>query len=136
MATYNYTKGLGNLPSYQVSSRPYLTSSLNVPASGSDPMVISFDSVTRFIIITNNTPIGAANIPLRFGMSANGVKGLDNNNYGILNNGQSFEADFRVTKVFLLSDDGNQPTASVIAGLTGIEAINLKDNWSGSAGVG
>ena len=136
MATYNYKPGLGNAASYQVSSQPYLTSSLTVPASGSDPMEISFPYVTKFIVITNNTPVGGANIPLRFGISAAGVKGLINNNYGILNNGQSFEADFRVTKIYLMSDDGNQPTVSVIAGLTGIDQRNLVNNWSGSTGVG
>ena len=136
MSIYNYRPGLGNAAAYQVSSQPYLTSSLTVPASGSDPMEISFPNVTKFVVITNTTPVAATNVTLRFGISSAGVKGSINNNYGTLNNGQSFEADFRVTKLYLMSDDVNQPTASVIAGLTGIDQNNLVNNWSGSAGVG
>lgn len=75
-------------------------------------------------------------MPLRFGFSENGVKGLVNNNYGILNNGETFEADFRITSVFLMSDSVNECSASIIAGLTGIDKQRLVDNWSGSAGVG
>ena len=73
---------------------------------------------------------------MRFGFSANGVKGVENNNYGILNNGESFEAEFKVVSVYLLSDSVNNATASVIAGLTGIDNQRLVDNWSGSSGVG
>lgn len=134
--TFRYTYGLGHVPSFQTSCRPWLSSSLSVPASGSEPMQISFDSVTRFIIITNTNPISATNAPLRFGFSANGVKGTVNSNYGILNNGQSFEAEFKCTSVFLMSDSLNQTSASVIAGLTGIAKQHLPNNWSGSSGVG
>lgn len=132
----NTSYGLGHVPSYQVSSRPFLTSSLTVPASDSEPLEISFDSVSRFVVITNTLDLSATSTPIRFGMSANGVKGIENNNYGILNNGQSFEADFRVTKVFLLSDTLNEASASVIAGLTDIDSSLLPTNWSGSSGVG
>lgn len=130
------SNGLGHVPSYQASSRPYLTSSLDVPASTEEPIEISFETVTRFVIITNNTPVTSTNVPMRFGFSANGVKGSSNSNYGILNNGESFEAEFKVTRVYLLSDSVNNATASVIAGLTGIDERRLVDNWSGSAGVG
>lgn len=130
------SNGLGHVPSFQASSRPYLTSSLDVPANTEEPIEVSFETVTRFVIITNNTPIGSANVPMRFGFSANGVKGVSTSNYGILNNGESFEAEFKVTRVYLLSDSVNNATASVIAGLTGIDQQRLVDNWSGSSGVG
>jgi hypothetical protein len=126
-SSFKYTHGLGHVPSYQASARPYFTSSLTVPASGSEPLEISFDSVSRFIIVTNE---------LGFGASANGVKGVENANYGIIRNGVSFEAEFKVTKIYLMSDTVNQGSASVIAGLTGIEQSHLANNWSGSAGVG
>ena len=131
-----HSPGLGNVGSYQMSARPYLTSSLSVPSSSATPLEISFDTVTSFVVITNTLPGSATNVPLRFGFSENGVKGSVNNNYGILNNGESFEADFRVTSVFLLSDSDNECSASVIAGLTGICSQRLPNNWSGSAGVG
>lgn len=131
-----YSNGLGHVPSFQASARPYLTASLNVPANTEEPIQVSFETVTRFVVITNNTPATSTNVPMRFGFSANGVKGIENNNYGILNNGESFEAEFKAVSVYLLSDSVNNATASVIAGLTGIDSQRLVDNWSGSSGVG
>lgn len=131
-----YSNGLGHVPSFQASARPYLTGSLDVPANTEEPIQVSFETVTRFVVITNNTPATSTNVPMRFGFSANGVKGVENNNYGILNNGESFEAEFKVISVYLLSDSVNNATASVIAGLTGIDNQRLVDNWSGSSGVG
>ena len=131
-----YDVGLGHVGSYQAAGRPFLTSSLNVPASGSEPLEISFESVSRTVIVTNTLPGSVANVPLRFGFSANGVKGVENNNYGVLNNGESFEGEFKVTSVFLMSDNTNETSGSVIAGLTGIPANRLATNWTGSVGVG
>lgn len=128
--------GLNHVGSYQASARPFLTSSLNVPASSGTPTVVSFESVSKFVVITNTLPGSVTNVPLRFGFSANGVKGVEDNNYGILNNGESFEADFKVSRVYLLSDSVNECSASVIAGLTGIGSNHLSTNWSGSTGVG
>jgi hypothetical protein len=133
---YGYGTGLRNVGSYQASARPFLTSSLAVPSEGNTPLQVSFDSVTRFIIITNTLAGSVPNVPLRFGFSSNGTEGVENNNYAVLNNGESFEAEFRVTAVYLVSDSPNECSASVVAGLTGIKASHLADNWSGSLGVG
>ena len=133
---FRYTYGLGHVPSFQTSTRPYLTSSLTVPANSQTPLQITFDSVSRFIIVTNTLPGSAANVPMRFGFSENGVKGSVNNNYVVLNNGESFEAEFKSVSVYLLSDNTNECSASVIAGLTGISADHLVGNWTGSSGVG
>lgn len=125
--------GLGNVGSYQISSIPYLTSSLEVPEVSGTPLVIDFYNVTRFIIITNTMPEGSSASPLRFGFSEAGVKGT---NYAILNNNESFEAPFRVSRVYLLSDTVNPSSGSIVAGLTGVESETLRFNWSGSSGVG
>jgi hypothetical protein len=128
---------LGNVGSYQASAIPYLTSSLTAPVSSSTPYEVAFPNVTRFVIITNNLDGASPNVPLRFGFSVNGVKGTENTNYAILNNGESFEGEFRVTKLYLLSDDGAlECSASVIAGLTMVSTKELENNWSGSVGVG
>lgn len=128
--------GLGHAPSYQVSSQPFLTSSIIAPVSTSEPVKISFSAVTRFVVITNNTS-GPTNVPLRFGFSANGTKGVEETNYLILNNGESFREEFRVTELYLLSDSTiNACTASVAAGITDIPVKFLVNNWSGSLGVG
>jgi hypothetical protein len=114
-----------------------LTSSLAVPNSTQDPLEIKFETVTRFVVVTNTLDTSFANIPLRFGFSANGVKGVENNNYITLNNGESFEAEFRVSRIYLLSDSSAfATTGSIIAGLTDIDAGQLSTNWSGSIGVG
>jgi hypothetical protein len=133
-----YRDGLGHVPSYQASGRPFLTSSLTVPlsSSGTTPLQVKFPSVSRFVTITNTLPGSATNVPLRFGFSANGVKGVENNNFAILNNGESYEGELRVISIHLMSDNASQCSASVLAGLTGIAAPLLASNWSGSAGVG
>jgi hypothetical protein len=131
-----YLPGLGHVGSFQTSSRPFLTSSLNVPEVSSDPLEVSFDSVARFIIITNTSSPSEPSRPFRFGFSENGVKGVVDNNYVVLDNGETFEAEFKVSKVFLLSDSIHEASGSVVAGLTGIASYHLKDNWSGLPGVG
>lgn len=137
MPEYSHTPGLGNVASYQASSRPYLTSSLNVSVSSSNPLQVSFESVSRFVVITNTLAGSVTNVPLRFGFSEHGVKGTTDNNYGILNNGESFEAEFKVIDIYFISDSGlNECSASVIAGLTGIPRRHLIGNFTGSNGVG
>jgi len=137
MAAFNYRSGLGNVGSYQASAIPYLTSSLTAPVSSSTPYEVAFPNVTRFVVVTNTSAATSPNAPLRFGFSADGVKGTVNTNYAVLNNGESFEAEFRVIKLYLLSDDGlNEASASVIAGITNVSTLELENNWSGSAGVG
>ena len=68
-SNFKYTYGLGHVPSYQASAKPYLTSSLTVPALGEAPLEVSFDSVSKFIIITNTLAGSATNVPMRFGFS-------------------------------------------------------------------
>jgi hypothetical protein len=137
MSNFAYRSGLGNVGSYQASAIPYLTSSLTIPVSSSTPYEVAFPNVTRFVIITNILDGASPNVPLRFGFSENGVKGVENTNYAILNNGESFEGEFRVTRLYLLSDDGAlECNASVIAGLTTVSTKELENNWTGSVGVG
>jgi len=131
-----YQVGLGHVGSYQVSSRPFLTSSLAVTGSGGTPLSISFETVTKFITVTNTIAASDPPAPLRFGFSANGVKGAPNNNYIVLDNGESYSADFKVTSVFLRGDTTTNCSASIIAGLTGISQASLATNWTGSAGIG
>ena len=137
MSNFAYRSSLGNVGSYQASAIPYLTSSLTIPVSSSTPYEVAFPNVTRFVVITNTSAASSPNVPLRFGFSAEGVKGTVNTNYAVLNNGESFEAEFRVIKLYLLSDDGlNEASASVIAGITTVSTTELENNWSGSVGVG
>jgi hypothetical protein len=123
--------GIGNAASYQVSGIPWVSSSLAVPASGSTTLEISFPQVTKSIIVKN---VSTGSVQMRVGFSENGVK--NSGNFFLLSAGESFAADLKVTKVYLMSNNGTALTASVIAGLTNIPATELVNNWSGSLGVG
>lgn len=132
MSTFNYVKaGLSNVGSYQASGIPWTSSSLIAPASGSTPLQVTFPAVTKSIIVKNVSTVTGS---MRVGFSENGVSST--NNFFLLDRGESFAADLRVTSIFLLSNNGTALTASVVAGLTNIEAGELRNNWSGSAGVG
>jgi len=123
--------GIGNAASYQVSGIPWVSSSLAVPASGSTTLEISFPQVTKSIIVKN---VSTGSVQMRVGFSENGVK--NSSNFFLLSAGESFAADLKVTKVYLMSNNGTALSASVIAGLTNIPATELVNNWSGSLGVG
>lgn len=131
MSEFQYKAGLNSVGSYQISGVPWATSSINAPANSSQPLEISFPTVSKFIVVKNDS---TGSVKLRVGFSSNGVK--NTNNYFILNKGDSFEGDLRITKLYLLSDDSSTVPVTVVAGLTGITADNLPNSWSGSAGVG
>jgi hypothetical protein len=136
---YQYSKGVGNVGSYQISGIPYATASFTVAAAGSTPTEVTFPHVTKFVTISNTNT--GTNVPLRFGFSSLGVTGSaagGSNYYFTLDNGDSYTGEFRVTSVYLLSDTaGTETSASIVAGLTGIQTRELPGpNWSGSVGVG
>ena len=92
------------------------------------------------LVTISNTNTGA-NVPLRFGFSTNGVTGSAaggaGDYYFVLDNGDSYTGEFRITNLYLISDTASTPTsASIVAGLTGIQTRELPANWSGSVGVG
>lgn len=132
---FDYRAGLGNVGSYQASAKPFLSSSINVSSSG-DVVRIDFPNVTRFVTIKNTGPDdGSADINMRVGFSQNGI---NNGNYLTVNNQESYSADWRVTSVFLRVDVSGSfnATASIIGGMTAIDSVELKHNWTGSEGVG
>lgn len=140
MATnyFDYRAGLGNVGSYQASSKPYLSSSI-ILSSDNGVVEVKFPNVSRFLTIKNTGPDGSNEVELRVGFSANGVNGVVHENYLTLNNQESFSADYRVRALYMRVDPtggSTNATASVIAGLTAIDAGELGHNWSGSDGVG
>ena len=128
----SYQVGLHNVGSFQVSSIPYLTASVSV-SSTTVPVEISFDRVSKFVIVKNTADALGTDAPMKFGFSANGVKGT---NYILLMNEEEYEADYKVSRLYLLAGSATEATASISAGLTGIPAASLRGNWSGSSGVG
>lgn len=124
--------GLNNVGNYQVSGIPFASSSIVAPATSSTPVEILFPSVTKFVVVKNINPTSGT---LRVGFSANGVK--TGTNYFLLDKGESFSGDLKLSSLFLLSNNGTPISASIIAGLTGIvPGFNLTSAYSGSVGVG
>tara|TARA_R110002110_G_scaffold4460_1_gene22732 strand:- start:53 stop:457 length:405 start_codon:yes stop_codon:yes gene_type:complete len=128
----SYQVGLHNVGSFQVSSIPYASSSIAV-VSTTVPVEVTFEKVTKFVIVKNTADALGTDAPMRFGFSTLGVKGT---NYILLMNEEEYEADYKVSRIYLLAGSSTNATASVSAGLTGIPADRLRDNWSGSSGVG
>jgi hypothetical protein len=122
--------------SYLVGGIPYVTSSLTVPASSSEPLKIKFPYVTQFFVVRCDSATEA----IRVGFSRNGVKGVEQNNYFTLTSSGSFEGKFRVGELYLLSDTTSASEATIVAGLTPAPGTQISDgiikNWSGSNGVG
>jgi len=136
---FNYRAGLSSVGQYQMSGIPFVTASFTVPthaALGVGALEFEFPQVTRFFTIINTNT--GANSPLRVGFSALGTTGSEGggtDNYFTLDNGESYTGEFKVARVYLLGSSA-ATSASVIAGLTGIQTGSLQENWSGSAGVG
>ncbi len=127
---FQYKVGLGNVGSYQVSGKPWVTASIILPALGGQPLTASFPNVTKFIVVKNPH----VETTCRVGFSLLGVTG---SNYFTLAPSESFSADLRVAKIWFISDSSAATgSISVVAGLTGIDAGYLVGNWTGSAGVG
>ncbi len=67
-------------------------------------------------------------------------------NFFVLDYGESYTGEVRVSKIFLLGASrpysaeevcvATPTTASVIAGMTGVPSYKLQTNWSGTSGVG
>jgi len=128
MAEFNFVKpGLNAVGQYQLSGIPFATASVVV--SNSSVTEIEFPTVTKFVTVVNEHSGSSAK--LRVGFSSAGVVGT---NYFILDNGESYTGEFRLSSIFI-AGDSTPSTASVIAGLTMIETNNLPSNWSGSDSI-
>ena len=137
----SYGVGFNNVGSYQASAKPYIKSELVVPASSSNAstaLEVIFPRVTKFITVRNDGT-SSEEIRLAFasgGLGANKLGGTSGNNYIKIAQSASFSADFRITKLYLMSEDAHTPKATVIAGLTQIDNARLPDSWKGDDGVG
>jgi hypothetical protein len=153
--------GLNNVGSYQVSGQPFVSGSCLVPASGSASLVVRFPSVTKWLQLE---PVnGTAGQNIRVAFSENGLhgKGGAGGGPGVLpGDGYCFHVhvsgtlsrplDFKVSEVWLMSEDGSTAKVDILAGLTSVpQARTSTDqqtingvveaggpNWSGSIGVG
>ena len=130
MSLNNPKPGLGWVPEYQVSSWPFLTSS--VIASNGDIKEIQFPGVTRWIKVHNGDHGGSS--VLSFGFTENCFCFLTaNSNYFRLHAGEMTERlELKCTKIFITADTNSTPF-SIIAGYTGIQTGSFP-TMTGSAG--
>jgi hypothetical protein len=127
MSTYNYTPGLGNAASFQVSGVPYVTGALDL-SSGN--VSLTFPSVTSWISISV-----ADQAVCHVGFSLNGV--LNANKFTIQGAVVTPKFDIKATQLHLSGASG---AVSVMAGLTHIQNEKIDNiavspsgsNWSGS----
>ena len=139
---YKYGTGLGNVGSYQVSGKPFITSSA-VPQSGAGNFFrLSFPSVTKEITIYNN---GATTQDVRVAFSSNGLNNTVKNYFVIqpgVDGGVAETFNVKATELYLMCDIAQTPLVSVYASLTGIDVDRVNNispsgsNWSGSLGIG
>lgn len=114
--SYNYLRpGIGNAASYQAAGIPWYTSSL-APALSTTSVVVNLPQVTKFVTIKNTSTTGDS---LRFTFNNDSV--VDNTNYVLLESGESFSADFRVTDIHLISDTETPVPFTIVNGLTNIK---------------
>ena len=143
---FRYHAGLHSVGNYQASARPYVRSGLTAPISGaaSTALEVSFPKVTKFVTVRNDGAVASGSCTLRLAFAQDGMKEM-NKNYVIIHESASFSADFRVTRLYLMSDsnksiggvatDNGTVQATVTAGLTQIDASHLTSSWAGLEGT-
>tara|TARA_Y100000592_G_scaffold10965_1_gene15593 strand:- start:2887 stop:3342 length:456 start_codon:yes stop_codon:yes gene_type:complete len=130
--------GAGDVPSYQMSGVPFVTSSVANEVS-TTPIRVVFPSVTRFITITNTD--GSNGHDLRVGFTSKGVLGQgasisgslherqpDHRNYFVIDNGKtSPRLEVRCKEIYFLRDGsgGTDTSFTLVAGLTPIDSSNF-----------
>jgi len=124
--THYVKNGVSHAPAYQVSSIPWLTASVRIPPT--TPTRYQLPFVTSFVSIRNDGASGAPAI--RLGFSSAGVK--TTKHYVAIPVSGSFTANYRVADIFVMSDTSANATGSIVCGLTGIDRVELRSNWSGT----
>ena len=111
---------------YQVSSWPWLTSS-NV---GTSATRFSFGHVTRWLMITNETPSGGSSKDVYFGFTQNGTN--NSNHFHVLAGQTIGPIEVKCAEIWVKGSDATTPV-TIFAGLTNVAAGDFP-NISGSNG--
>ena len=132
---------LGDVGSYQVSGKPFVSGNIDLSVYTSGPLEITFPSVTRWIIVRNRGRSTDNSKIIQVAGSANGfttgeyfrISDDFRGGTGPLRIATTPRMELKMTKIYLT---GSSDAVDVIAGLTGIPTGSIKDNWSGSVGIG
>lgn len=128
--------GLGNskpkekfVPSYQISGKPFVTSSATSEVD-STAIEVRFPTVTRWVQIRNT-----GTDSLIFGFSKHGIDATETANYMELADATTSPAfELRCKSIFLKKNGTTNTDFTIIAGLTDIADMNVA--LSGSDGIG
>lgn len=118
----NYTPGPNIVSEFQVSSNPWVTSSII-----SGIVEYSFPLITKFVVIKNLS--GSSQI--KVGFTDRGIR--TTSNYFTLSSGEAFSGDFRLKSIFV---SGTNSSIELLAGLTGVPnskmpPITASNGWAG-----
>lgn len=130
MPISNPVLGEGYVPAYQVSSIPYVTTSFVALGEIKEH---SFDTVTKFLTLKNNTPSTA----IAVAFTENAFK-AEKSNYFILSGSESYGGDLRTSKLFISGAVGESTSYQLVVGLTNIPVQNflVLTESNGYKGVG
>ena len=109
---------------------------MEVPASGGigTALAVDFPGVTKFVIVRVEEHDAIADSRVRLGFASGGMG--DTYNYITINPSSSFSADYRLTKLYVMSETSTQPKVSVIAGITTIETARVPSgSWENTVGT-
>jgi len=127
MATYQYTSGLGNAASFQVSGKPFVTGGIDC-RTPPDAVQVAFPNVTRWISISNPD---FSNNNLKIAFSRHALTGSSTGHWFELVEA-SVRLEVKCTSIFLTGS----ANCSIMAGLTGVPPETITNNWTGSVGIG
>ena len=134
---YPYDIGIGNVGSYQVAGRPFVSGGINATTAYGghshhyEGYRLDFPYVTRWVYIINHD----TEHDCKVGFSENGLKGTNFFRIGSGSKGnQSMRLELKVQELWFTGSD----SFDVVAGLTGIDTARINNlspsgsNWSGS----
>lgn len=131
MATNWPTVGEHYTPAYQISSVPFITSSV---ISNGEVHRYEFPYVTRFVNVLNR---GTGSDEICVSFSENGLK-PSVGNFNTLDKGFSMGGEFRTTTLFVSCSSGTNVKYNLLCGLTSIPADRflLLTGSNGYSGIG
>jgi hypothetical protein len=123
--------GLGFVPEYQVSSWPFLTSSI----VDNELKIIDFPGVTRWIVVHNEGH--SSSKVIKIGFTENAFKAANSNVFVVHAGEMTPRLELKCNKLFISSSDNSVPF-SLFAGYTGIknDQFPVLTSSNGFLGVG